>query len=202
MNMAEPSELQLDALREVANIGCAQGVSALSRLVGGRKMVIDLPRVLVAGVGKMASLVGGDELPAVTAEFALHGQLTGRLLLVLPEADANKLKTLLLEHARATPIAAHAESALQEAANIVASACVSAISTLTGLRLLPSTPTLSTGKSGELVAAVLAASGAPAGLVVALEARFQTEVAPALCGRLLVLPDREALPTLLAALGV
>lgn len=202
MNLAGPSELQLDALREVANIGCAHAVTALSRLVGGRKVQIDVPRVLVAPVADLPALVGGEAAAAIAAQLAMHGQLTGHLLLVMPQTDAAHLCTLLLDRPCAQPLDAAAESALGEAANIVASACLTAIGTLTGLRLMPSPPELSQGPAGTLVAAAVADCAADAGLVVVLEARFQTEVAPALGGRLLVLPHRESLATLLKVLGV
>jgi chemotaxis protein CheC len=202
MNPGAPSELQLDALREVANIGCAHAVTALSKLVGGRKVQIDVPRVLVAKAGELPALVGGEEAAAIGAQLAMHGQLTGHLLLVMSQTDAAHLCTLLLERPSVPPLDAAALSALGEAANIVASACLTAIGTLTGLRLMPSPPELSQGTAGALVAQAVADCAAAEGLVVVLEARFQTEVAPALGGRLLVLPHHASLATLLSALGV
>ncbi|MHB8878987.1 MAG: chemotaxis protein CheC [Myxococcaceae bacterium] len=202
MIASAPSEMQLDALREVANIGCAHAVSALSRLVGGRKVQIDVPRVLVAPVADLPAMVGNETTPAVAAQLGMQGELSGQLLLVMPQADAAQLSSLLLEHSRAAPVDFRADSALGEAANIVASACLSAIGTLTRLKLLPSVPRLSQGPAGALVAAAIADSAADAGLVVVLEARFQTELAPAIGGRLLVLPERESLAKLLSALGV
>ena len=68
MNVDTPSETQLDALREVANIGCAHAVSALSRLVGGRNVQIDVPRVLVAAVADLSAMVGNETTPAVAAQ--------------------------------------------------------------------------------------------------------------------------------------
>ena len=202
MTNVAPSDLQLDALREVANIGCAHAVTALSRLVGGRKVQIDVPRVLVAKVSELPAMVGGEAAAAIAAQLAMHGQLTGHLLLVMPQADAAHLCTLLLERPCAEPLDAAAQSALGEAANIVASACLTAIGTLTGLRLMPSTPVLSQGPAGDLVAAAIADCAADAGLVVVLEAHFQTDIAPALGGRLLVLPHHESLKALLKVLGV
>ncbi len=202
MNLENPTEIQLDALREVANIGCGHAASALSQLVGGRKVQIDVPRVVVTPVSEMPLMLGGADTKVVAALLEMQGELTGDLILVLPEKDALQLCSLLLNAPCEMPLSVVQKSALGEAANIVASACLSAIGTLTGLRLLPSTPTLSQDEVGVVVEEALAKTRTSAGLLVVLEAKFHTTRAPEIGGQLLVLPDRASLATLLAKLGV
>jgi glycine cleavage system H protein len=93
-------------------------------------------------------------------------------------------------------------SALGEVANIVASACLTALGTLTGLTMVPSTPQLSLGSVGELMVQALQHTKKDGGLVVMLEARFQTTVAPTVEGWFFVLPDPPSLSKLLRTLGV
>jgi chemotaxis protein CheC len=202
MNLESPSELQLDALREVANIGCGHAASALSQLVGGRKVQIDVPRVVVTAVSEMSVMLGGADAKVVAALLTMHGELSGHLILVLPEKDAQLLCSLLLNAPCELPLSEVQKSALGEAANIVASACLTAIGTLTGLRLLPSTPTLSQDEAGAVIEGALSKTQTPTGLLVVLEAKFHTAIAPSIGGQLLVLPDRTSLKTLLSKLGV
>ena len=93
------------------------------------------------------------------------------------------------------------ESALAETANIVASACLSAIGMLTSWRLLPTVPTLLRGEAGPILRdAVVATQGD--GRVVALETRFDSVGIPAVSGQVLLLLDRESSRALLTRLGV
>jgi chemotaxis protein CheC len=194
-----PSDLQLDALREVANIGCGHAVNALARLVGGRTVNLSVPRAVLAAAAEVAELLGGGEAPVVAAKLGMEGQLRGVLLLVLPREDSAALESLLLRRQDAP--AEERESALSEAANIVASACLSAIGTLTGWRLLPTVPELVRGTAGLVVSRAVAEAQGGDRMVV-LETRFAAVGAPAVSGQVLLVLERESSKALLARLGV
>ena len=194
-----PSDIQLDALREVANIGCGHAVNALARLVGGRTVNLSVPRAVLAAAAEVAELLGGGEAPVVAAKLGMEGQLRGVLLLVLPREDSAALESLLLRREDAP--AEERESALSEAANIVASACLSAIGTLTGWRLLPTVPELVRGTAALVVARAVAEAQGGDRMVV-LETRFSAVGAPAVSGQVLLVLERESSKALLARLGV
>ncbi|HEX5747228.1 MAG TPA: chemotaxis protein CheC [Archangium sp.] len=194
-----PSDIQLDALREVANIGCGHAVNALARLVGGRTVNLSVPRAVLASAADVAELLGGAEAPVVAAKLGMEGQLRGVLLLVLPREDSAALEALLLRRQDAP--AEERESALSEAANIVASACLSAIGTLTGWRLLPTVPELVRGPAGLVVSrAVTEAQGGDR--MVVLETRFSAVGAPSVSGQVLLVLERDSSRALLTRLGV
>jgi len=194
-----PSDIQLDALREVANIGCGHAISALARLVGGRTVNLSVPRALLADAVDVAELLGGGDAPVVAAKLGILGPLRGLLLLVLPTEDSVALETLLLRRPDAPP--EERESALSETANIVASACLSAIGMLTSWRLLPTVPELQRGAVGPLLeSAVFETQGD--GRVVALETRFDSVGIPAVSGQVLLLLERDSSRALLQRLGV
>jgi len=197
-----PTKLQLDALREVANIGCGQAATALSQLVGGRKVEISVPLVKLSTVDRLPEIVGGAETRVIGAILGMTGGLNGNLVLVLPEDDAHRLAGLLLNLPVESPLTDIARSALSETANILASACLSAIGQLTGLKLLPSTPSLTQDQAGSLMEDALKNLEAREGLVVVLEAKFFTSAAPIVGGQLLLLPDSDGLTALFSRLGV
>jgi chemotaxis protein CheC len=192
--------MQMDALREVANIGCGHAVSALGRLMGGRRVSLSVPRAMVVEVSEVPGLLGGGEAPAVAASLGVQGDLRGLLLLVLPLPDAVTLELLLLRREDAAP--EERESALSETANIVASACLSAIGTLTGLRLLPTVPALARGPVREVLAGAVVGVEGQASRVVVLETHFSALGAPEVSGQMLLVLEREGLQTLLARLGL
>ena len=201
MNVDTPSELQLDALREVANVGCGHAASALSQLVGGRRVVIDVPRALVTRVVDVTEVIGGIDQPVVAATLDVLGGLTGRMLLVMPERDAHRLCEILLNEASEGELEGAQKSAIGEVANIVASACLSAIAKLAGFKLTPSVPRLIQDSAGSVIDSLSREANGDQPAVV-LEARFSTESAPPVCGQLLMLPDAGSIRQLLSRLGV
>ena len=120
---------EVDALQEIATIGCGRAITALGKLTG-RRIEMDVPEAWVgAAPGAIAQFLGalGEDLVAVGVN--LEGPLTGDLLLALPERDAERLAAML-----GFPPApggagwtGMAESALMESGNIVGSAFVSAV---------------------------------------------------------------------------
>jgi chemotaxis protein CheC len=140
--MAPPawSELQEDALRELANIGCGRAVTALSRMLAGRRILTELPRSRPMEPGAFTELVGTGIEPLWIARFTLGGDISGELFCVVPSLSAGELLGDLLENSsRAVPGSA-ALSALAEAANIMGSAFLDGVAAFTGLTVVPSPP--------------------------------------------------------------
>jgi chemotaxis protein CheC len=194
-----PSDIQLDALREVANIGCGHAINALARLVGGRTVNLSIPRALVAGAPEVVELLGGPGASVVAAKLGMDGELRGVLLLVIPTEDSGALESLLLRRDDAS--VEERESALSETANIVASACLSAIGMLTGWRLLPTVPVLLRGTVARVLGDVMVDTRDD-GRVVVLETRFDSVGEPHVSGQMLLLLDRDSSRALLERLGV
>jgi len=201
VSFSPPSEAQFDALREVTNVGCGHAANALSKLVGGRTVRIDVPRVVLTESRSIPELLGGPVNTVVSISLEILGELQGRLLLVLQQAEARRLALELLSRPRHSLVDAELR-ALEEAGNIVACACLNAIAAFTGLRLLPSTPSISKASAEEVIDAAVHGLEQDAGMIMVLEARFSTCSAPMLCGQLLVLPRRDSVQLLFAKLGV
>lgn len=195
----EPTALQLDALREVANVGCGHAASALSRLVGGRIVDLSVPRALVTPTGELPAFLGGGNADVLAATLGVEGDLEGQLLLILPQQDALTLAALMLQQPVAEALDELAQSAISEAANIVASACLSAIGTLTGMRLLPTIPALRRVQASTIAKEMTREMEGQT--TVVLEARFSTRVVPVVEGRILMVPRGTSLRRLLARLG-
>ncbi len=191
---------QVDALQELASIGCGQAITALGKLTG-RRLEMDVPEAWVgAETGAIASFLGalGQDILAVGVK--LVGRLRGDLLLALPERDAEALAGML-----GFPVgpgvaawSGMAESALLESGNIVGSAFVSAVAALVHEKLLLSVPSLARGSAKSCIEALVAHAGS-----VALATRFSVPAdrhAPGLEGLILVMPDPEGIAALVAHL--
>jgi chemotaxis protein CheC len=190
----------VDALQELASIGCGQALSALGKLAG-RRFDMDVPEAWIgAGEGAIAAFLGvlGQDLVAVGVK--LEGLLEGDLLLALPERDAERLAEILGFPAPGGAFGVMAESALMESGNIVGSAFVSAIAALVGDKLLLSVPSFARGSGRRCVEALVTHAGS-----VALATRFTLgEGGPGtgLEGLILVMPEPERIERLLRRLRV
>ena len=77
--------LQLDALREVANIGAGHAATALSQMTG-QTIMISVPQINIAPLEDIPNQVGSDEEPVAAVLMKILGDLTGLALLVFPAA--------------------------------------------------------------------------------------------------------------------
>ncbi len=194
-------ELQLDALREVENIGAGHAATALSQITE-RRIMITVPRITIARLEEAAGLLGDPK--QVVAAVLLHmlGDLTGRTLLVFPERAALRLCDLLLKRppGKTIELGMLEQSSLKEAGNILCGAYMNALSSFMGMMLLPSVPTLVI----DLAAAVLTATyldfGGDRDYVFCVETEFQFDASDeALVGHFLLVPDLASLRAILQA---
>ncbi|HUX33403.1 MAG TPA: chemotaxis protein CheC, partial [Gemmatimonadaceae bacterium] len=144
--------LQLDALREVANIGAGHAATALSQMVGGTIM-ISVPRINIQRLEDVAPLVGDPEEPVAAVLLHILGDLSGRTLLVFPKSAALQLAELMLHRPSGSSVELGEleQSAIKEAGNILSSAYMNALSEFMGMLLLPSPPALAIDMSAAVL---------------------------------------------------
>jgi chemotaxis protein CheC len=188
---------EVDALQELASIGCGRAISALGKLAN-RQFEMDVPEAWIgAGPGAIADFLGSLGRDLVAVGVKIEGPLTGDLLLALPEQDAETLARILgFPPAGDGRWSGMAESALMESGNIVGSAFVSAVGTLVNQKLMLSVPTFARGSGKACVERLVTHAGS-----VALATRF-TWAGPqgALEGLILVMPEPDRIAKLLGHL--
>ena len=194
--------LQMDALREVANIGAGHAATALSQMTH-RTIMISVPEVNIVPVEAVAELLGQPDDVIAGVLMHMMGDLTGRTLLIFPEASARALCDILLRR----PPGATAEfgemeqSGLKEVGNILTSAYLNALSDFMGMMLVPSVPALVI----DLAAAVLTTTylnfGTERDFVFCVETSFRFEdKSETLRGHFLLLPDLASLRAIFDAI--
>ena len=146
------SALQLDALREVANIGAGHAATALSQMTA-RTIMISVPRLHVAAVDEIAPQLAPGEQPVAGVVMDMVGDLTGRTLLVLPKPTVLRVAELMLRRPAGSSVALGEleRSAVTEAGNILSGAYMNALSDFMGMLLLPTPPTLAIDVSARLL---------------------------------------------------
>jgi chemotaxis protein CheC len=195
-------ESQLDAMREVANIGAGHAATALSQMTN-RKIMISVPRVNVRPLEDACDIVGkADE---VTAAVLMHmmGDLTGRALLMFPQRPARTICDFLLRRELGTTqeFGEMERSALKEVGNILASAYLNALSDFMGMMLVPSVPSLVIDLSGAVLTSTHLNFGHDRDYAFCVETSFRVEgSSEPLAGHFLLLPDVASLRAIFDAI--
>jgi chemotaxis protein CheC len=192
----EYSDMQLDALQELANIASGTAATALSQLLGA-EIELSVPNALalpladaVDAVGSPDDLVSGIVLP-------MEGDIEGVVLLLIPFDDAQSLcRRLGVE-----PGTEVGDSALGEIGNILGASYLRGMGAMTGLELLPHPPNVTTDLLGAIVASLLAETAGRADLALVLESEL--DVADESCSlSFMLLPAAGGVGALLAPLGL
>jgi chemotaxis protein CheC len=196
--------LQLDALREVANIGAGHAATALSQMIGGTIM-ISVPTINVSRLEEVPPQVSAPEEPVAAVLMHMLGDLTGRTLLVFPKPTAVRLAELMLHRpgGSSSELGEMEQSAIKEAGNILSSAYMNALSDFMGMMLLPSPPSLAVDMSTAVLTTAYLQFGTDRDYVFCVESEFyMTDVEEKLRGFFLLLPDPASLQAILRAVRV
>jgi chemotaxis protein CheC len=195
--------LELDALREVANIGAAHAATALSQMIG-ETIMISVPTINVSLLEDVPPQVAGPDEPVAAVLMHMLGDLTGRTLLVFPRRTALRLAELLLRrHTGSREFSEMEQSAIKEAGNILSSAYMNALSDFMGMMLLPSPPSLAVDMSNAVLTTAYLQFGSDKDYVFCVESEFtMNDTAEKLRGYFLLLPDAASLRAILKAVRV
>jgi chemotaxis protein CheC len=193
---ARYTEMQLDALRELANIASGTAATALSQMLG-REIGLSVPRAhalalqdAVAAAGDPAQIVSAVDLP-------LQGDIAGLIVLLIPLAHAATLCQLL----GVEPGTDVGDSALSEIGNILGASFLNALGSMTGLSLEPDAPHLITGRLGAVVASLLAKTAGHTDTALMLDSEIDVAGEPCAISFML-LPETSGVTALLAPLGL
>jgi chemotaxis protein CheC len=137
---ADLTPQQIEALRQLANLGSADAARSLGRLLGTQVEAVQ-PRAQAASKGTVAKVLQPDNAP-FSVRFTVEGGARLRWMMHVSEEGAALMGGLLL----GAPLVSHAagnrlyDSALAEMSNIVVSSYVGGMAAAVGLTLVPSIP--------------------------------------------------------------
>lgn len=196
--------IQLDALKEVANIGAGHAATALSQMIGGTIM-ISVPTINISRLEEIPPQVAEPDEPVAAVLMHMLGDLTGRTMLVFPRPAALRLAELMLhrEPGVSQELGEMEQSALKEAGNILSSAYMNALSEFMHLMLLPSPPSLAVDMSTAVLTTAYLQFSSQKDYVFCVESEFMmVQMGERLRGFFLLLPDPASLQALLRAVRV
>lgn len=193
---------QKDILKEVSNIGAGSGATALAQLLR-RKITMSVPGVRVMPLDEVVNVTGGADHKVVGIFQRVEGPAPCNILFILSLDSAMHLVDMLLNRSLGTTrlIDKLNKSALEEMGNIVSGSFLNALNEFTGLKFVPSVPSISMDMAGAMLNSVLYHYGHVGDHALVIDTEF-AEQDRQLEGNFLLFPDPGSLTKILSALGV
>ena len=145
------TELERDALAELANIGVSRAAASLRKMIG-QQVILSVPSVEVMTPKAAAALVGereGDKLVAVQQAFS--GSFSGRALLIFPQAKSLELVRAIIGPQVPTEAVQDIEDeALAETGNIILNGCLATMANILNQSLSVALPEVLRGTGPRL----------------------------------------------------
>ncbi len=158
------TEMQLDALRELANVASGSAATALAQMLG-QEVGLDVPDVHALQLADAAEVIGASEEVIDGVLLPLIGDVAGVVALILPEETSGVLCGLLGVDASDE----FGVSAIREVGNILGGSYLGALGQMTGLALEPAPPEHVRDMAGAVVSSMLAPLAASSDVALVLE---------------------------------
>lgn len=196
------SPVQLDALREIGNIGAGNSATALSQVLN-KKIDMNVPRVSLVPIEDVPDLVGGPDALIVAVFLRVYGKAPGNILFLMPKENALFMVDDLMgrPHGTTQVIDELDASALKEVGNILTGSYLNAFFHFTNIAMLPSIPALAVDMAGAILNIVLVQLGQMGDHAMVIETKFLAED-DSVNGHFFLVPDPGSLGTIVKAVGV
>lgn len=196
------SEIHIDALREVANIGTGNAVTALAELTG-REFKMTVPAFGAMALSIFEDLFGDLEALAVSVYMPVEGAVNGHVAFLFPFDEACELADFVLGRAlgETQALGEMEYSALMEVGNIIISSFLNALAELTDLSMPSSMPGIAVDMTAAILASLAAASPDLGDHALTITTRLISQEEP-IKGVFLFIPEPASLPVLFHALGM
>ena len=202
----EFTNIHMDAIREVGNIGTGNAATALSKLLG-RSVDMDVPVAEIVPIYEVTAHYGSPETPVCAVLVRTEEQFPFSLIFMANEEHATLMADLMIPMDISgmddeTRLQIR-DSAISEQGNIILGAFMNSLSLITGWTFPTTAPAVAHDMLGslmELVATMFGVMGESAMLVKTnLHIRGLEED---IGGAIIMVPDPGSLETLLSKLGV
>jgi chemotaxis protein CheC len=195
------SELELDALTELVNLGVSNAASSLRELVR-EEVLLSVPKVVVVTRKEAIAALGErDSRPLVAVHQDFDGDLRGRALLIFPEAKSMELvRAIVGNELSLEDIMELEQEALAETGNILLNACLATMANTLQRTLRISLPEVVHGQGTEFFDLTQSPSLGDSVIFIYINFSVRTRDIQGYIAMLLDLPSLAMLKSLLADL--
>lgn len=196
------TETHMDVLKEIGNIGLGNAATALATMVN-KRIDMAVPQSRFLSMDEVMNLVGGLEEVVCCVNLRLDGDVPGQILFLFNlESTFNLVDMLMgMEKGTTRELDEMGESVVKEIGNVLTGSFLSAISTMTGLNMIPTVPMFATDMLGAVLSASLVAGGYVQEHILMIETLL-FEDHEQIKGHFFLITEQDSLNTLFGSLGI
>ncbi|TCL56568.1 chemotaxis protein CheC [Kineothrix alysoides] len=200
LDLETMSQEYYDVLKELGNIGAGNATTALAQMLQC-KVDMSVPQVRLLEFQDVASLMGGEEQLMAGIYLGVDGDITGSIMFLLEKESARHLVSKLMGMTLEGEEFSEMEmSALQEVGNIITGSYLNSLSSLTGLCIYPTIPSLAVDMAGAILSVPAIEFGTLGDKILLIQTQFFDEIQ--LDGYFILIPDLESYGKILSSLGI
>jgi chemotaxis protein CheC len=199
MAALELSEMQIEAMKEVGNIGAGHAATALSEMLN-EPVQIGTPSVEILPFSSLASRVSRPGHMVSAVHMHVHGEAPCQIVVLFEKEQALGFVSIFmgLTPGETVPLEM-VESTVKEVGNIIGGAYLTALTALTGITLISSVPTLSMGTAEDAFLALMDVP--PDQDVFYVQTGFEKDK-PVITGEFVLIPEPSSIAPLLSVFGL
>lgn len=170
------SQMDIDQLKEITNIGAGNAATALSTMTGCR-VDMSVPESFVGGVEVVTRKLGNLSDKVVAVYFKVHGDIEGAMIMILPPVSAIALTELMTKD-KITDLSELKPDqlfAVQEMGNILLGASITALNKFLNINMIHSIPDAAVDMLGSVMDQVLIETGDTKGDILAFKVTIGME---------------------------
>jgi len=170
-SIEELGEVELDALKELGNIGVGKAATSLSQMLG-RPIEMSVPNAMVVRIQELHKVIDVEKMVAgvVTGLDDIENGQTGFLYITFPEESSQKLVEILIGDSSDEEMA---DSTLMEIGNILSSAFCDATAEMLGVTLIPTPPSFGRDFAIAVIDAIVSQLADKSDYVVVFETKLE-----------------------------
>ncbi len=201
-NLDQLNPIQMDVLREIGNIGSGNAATSLATLLSS-SIDIGVPTVKTLEYNEVVEFLGGPENVVIGLLVRLSGDIKGMIMYFFESTFANKITKTFYGKELEDVIGLDEldKSAICEIANIMAASYVNAISSLTGLTIDVSVPSMCVDMVGAILSVPAIEFAQVSDKVLFIDDNFMI-TNDEIKSNMILIPEMESLSLLFSKLGV
>lgn len=207
MSHTELTNLELDVLKEVGNIGAGNAATSMSQLIN-KKVDMQVPSVKVVAFDEVMNIIGGPEELIVAIMFHIEGDTPGTVYFILSKEEAEQLVCKMMPEqavtnfngTEANPLAI---SILQEAGNILTGSYLTALSDFLNLDMQPSIPYFGCDMAGAILSVGLVEISEVTDYAIIIDTKINDhDMVSGINGQFFFMLEPESLSKIFNSLGI
>jgi chemotaxis protein CheC len=190
------TDMQLDALRELANIGSGNAGTALGQMLG-KTVDISVPTAAALPLAEAVAIAGTPDALRFGVVVPVFGDMDAVVVLLIPEEDARTMCAIY----GIEPGTPDGHSMLGEVGNILGTNYITVLAQMVGWELEPAPPQVVEDMLGAILQSVMLSQGVDVDTVLILDSALLVEEEQCSLSFLL-LPSTGGIRELLERLGL